>query len=274
MTDSRTCRELEPALTPYVDGESSPPERAAVDAHLNRCPPCRDRVAGERAVRDALHARRDRLRPAASDLLRARCAAHARSTAASPAVSRRPRFWRVRGIPPSRLVPLSLAATLLLAVAGIFLFGVNEEAIAAQLTLDHMKCFDVIGEEGTQDPKAAEAKWLAERGWSIGVAPSSTEHGLQLVGIRRCLSTDGTAAHCMYRWRDEDLSVYILPHALDSVGTAEQAIEKLGHRAIMWTSGGRTYVVLVRARLRQGSGGQGRHEGLDAVAGYIRRQVR
>jgi anti-sigma factor RsiW len=253
MNDSRECRELEPALVPYVDGESSPPERMAVDAHLQRCQPCRDLVAGERAVRDALHARRDRLRPGASDLLRARCAAHARSTVQPPAVSR-----------TRRLVPLSLAATLLLAVAGIFLFGVNEEAIAAQLALDHMKCFDVIGEEGTQDPKAAEAKWLAERGWAIGVAPSSPEHGLQLVGIRRCLSTDGTAAHCMYRWRDDDLSVYILPHALDSVGTAEQAVEQFGLRAIMWTSGGRTYLVLVR----------GRREGLDAVAGYIRRHVR
>jgi anti-sigma factor RsiW len=253
MTESCTCRELEPALASYVDGEASSQERATVDAHLERCRPCRDRVAGERAVRDALHTRRDRLRPAASDLLRARCAAYGRPVAAPPAVP------RIR-----RLVPLSLAATLLLAVAGIFLFGVNEDAIAAQLALDHMKCFDVIGEEGTQEPRAAEAKWLAERGWSIGVAPSSLEHGLQLVGIRRCLSTDGTAAHCMYRWRDQDLSVYILPHALESVGTAEQVVEKFGHRAIMWTNAGRTYLVIVR----------GRREGVDAVAGYIRRHVR
>jgi anti-sigma factor RsiW len=260
MPESRDCREIESALAPYVDGESSARERTAVDAHLDRCPPCRHRVAGEQAVHDALHARRDRLRPGASELLRARCAAQARAAARRPALS--------------RLVPLSLAATLVLAVSGIFLFGVNEEAIAAQLALDHLKCFDIIGEEGTQSPAAAEARWLAERGWSIAVAPSSAELGLQLVGVRRCLSTDGTAAHCMYRWRDEDLSVYILPHALDSVGTVEHAVEKFGHRAIMWTDAGRTYLVVARARRRQGSGGQGPREGLDAVAGYIRRHAR
>lgn len=262
MPESRQCRELETALAPYVDGESPAPERAAVDAHLERCPPCRDRVAGERTVREALHARRDRLRPGASDLLRARCAAHATPAPAAPAVS------RVR-----RLVPLSLAATLLLVISGIFLFGVNEEAIAAQLALDHMKCFDVMGEEGTRDPRVAEARWLRERGWSIAVAPSSPEHGLQLVGIRRCLSTDGTAAHCMYRWRDEALSVYVLHEAVESVGTAEHALEKFGHRAIMWTEAGRTYVVVARAGMPERSG-RARRDGLAAVASYIRRHVR
>lgn len=252
MTEPRDCRDLESALAPYVDGESAPRERATVDAHLDRCPPCRDRVAGERAIRDALRARRDELRAGASDLLRARCAAHAGRPAAAPVARFR------------RLVPLSLAATLLLAVGGVFLFGVNHEAIAAQLALDHMKCFDVIGAEGTTDPKAAEATWAAQRGWAIGVAPSSPEHGLQLVGVRRCFSTDGAAAHCMYRWREQDLSVYIVPHAFDSVGTAEQVVEKFGHRAIMWTSADRTYLVVTR----------GRPDGFDAVAAHIRRSVR
>jgi anti-sigma factor RsiW len=265
MTESRECRELEPALAPYVDGESAPQDRAAVDAHLQRCPPCRDRVAGERAIRDALHARRAELRPGASDRLRARCAAHARGgerPAAAPAAS------RLR-----RLVPLSLAATLLLAVAGVFVFGFNHEAIAAQLALDHLKCFDVIGEEGTRDPAVAEARWLAQRGWTIVVPPSSPEHGLQLVGVRRCFSTDGAAAHCMYRWRDQDLSVYIMPRALDTLGTAEQDVDKFGRRAIMWTSGNRTYLIVTR-RLRRGADAPREAEGFEAVAGYLRRSVR
>lgn len=252
MTESRECRELEPALAPYVDGESAPQERASVEAHLERCRPCRERVAGEREIRDVLHARRDELRPAASDLLRARCTAHARR-------ARQPAARRLR-----RLVPLSLAATLLLAVGGIFLFGVNHEAIAAQLALDHMKCFDVIGEEGTRDARAAESKWIARRGWPITVAPSSAEHDLQLVGIRRCLSTHGEAAHCMYRWRGQNLSVYIEPHRLDTVGAGAEALHKFGHREIMWVDADRTYLIVTR----------GRPDGLDAVASYIRRSVR
>jgi anti-sigma factor RsiW len=126
-----------------------------------------------------------------------------------------------------------------------------------------MKCFDLIGEEGATDAKTAEARWQNSRGWTIGVAPSSAEHDLQLVGVRRCLSTDGAAAHCMYRWRGQALSVYIVPHALDGVGTAQQVMEKFGHGAIMWTSGPRTYVVVAR----------GRPQAFEEVAGYIRRNV-
>ena len=42
------CRNLEPMLAPYVDGEAEPRTRAAVDGHLAACPPCRDRVAAVR----------------------------------------------------------------------------------------------------------------------------------------------------------------------------------------------------------------------------------
>jgi anti-sigma factor RsiW len=250
----RDCRELDSVLTPYVDGESAPQERASIDEHLQRCPPCRDRVAVERAARDALRARRCELRAGASDVLRARCAAQAEADEA-------PR----RTVPAlRRLVPWSLAATLLLAVGGVFLFGVNHEAVAAQLALDHMKCFDVIGEEGTKDPRTAEANWQAQRGWAIGVAPASAALDLELVGVRRCISTEGASAHCMYRWRNQDLSVYIVPHALEGVGTVQQVVEKFGHRAIMWSQGGRTYLIVTR----------GRPEGFDAVASYIRLNVK
>jgi anti-sigma factor RsiW len=231
-----------------------------MDAHLERCPPCRDRLAAERAARDVLHARRDRLQTAASDVLRARCAAHATH-------ARDVRASRLR-----RLVPLSLAATLLLAVGGVFLFGVNHEAVAAQLALDHMKCFDVIGEEGTRDATVAETTWLARRGWDIGVPRSSPEHNLELVGVRRCFSSDGAAAHCMYRWRDQALSVYILPRPLE-VGTAEQIVEKFGHRAIIWTKSGRTYLVVTR-RPGQGNGTPSGRGELESVTAYIRRSVR
>ena len=254
----RECRELEPVLASYVDGESAPPERASIDAHLDRCASCRARVAGERAAREILRARRTELRPAASEMLRARCSAHRRSASGPSATPSRfaPRL--------RRLVPLSLAATLLLAVAGVFLFGVNHEAVAAQLALDHMKCFDVIGDNGPTDSKAAAEAWRSARGWSIGVPPSSNEHDLQLVGVRRCYSTDGAAAHCMYRWRGQNLSVYIVPHPVDGVGTAQQVVEKFGHGAVMWSSGPRTYFVVTR----------GRPQGFEEVAGYVRRSVR
>jgi anti-sigma factor RsiW len=59
ITDAYTDR-----LSEYIDGELSPAERAAVDAHLLICPECRstldglqDVLAGARSLRDSLPAR-------------------------------------------------------------------------------------------------------------------------------------------------------------------------------------------------------------------------
>ena len=56
------CRDLEPMLAPYVDGDADQKARATVDAHLRQCPPCRDRVTGEQAAREVLDGQRGRER--------------------------------------------------------------------------------------------------------------------------------------------------------------------------------------------------------------------
>ncbi len=68
------CQELETLFASYVDEEAAPTDRAAVETHLQTCPPCRDRISSERAARDVLKARRAGLRPCASQALRTRCA--------------------------------------------------------------------------------------------------------------------------------------------------------------------------------------------------------
>src|SRR5512140_2862688 len=138
------CKNLEPLFTSYVDGEAVPAERASVEAHLDRCPPCRARVSAERTARQVIRARRHGLGANASDTLRARCAAHRqeayRSGTSIMAASRR---W----------VPMSLAATLLLAVASVFLFANQSvSALATQVTFDHMKCFRLGVDRGATDP--------------------------------------------------------------------------------------------------------------------------
>ena len=148
------CQDLEPLLAPYVDGDAQAASRATVEAHLDRCPPCRDRVAGQRAVREIIVARRTVLRGCASEHLRARCAAHS-----APARS----FGPFR---PQRGCPLSLAATLVLAVAGAFMLGLNNqvEALAAQLTLDHLMCFQFA-------PERAHARGFGRGAASRGRRP-------------------------------------------------------------------------------------------------------
>lgn len=253
------CRELERLLAPYIDGETDARQRASVDDHLGACPPCRDRVAAERLARDVVRARRGDLRSCAPDGLRARCAAQRPAAGVTPIASRRPFLGR------RAIVPLSLAATLLIAVAGVFLFGLGNpvEALAAQLTVDHVKCFELTAEEKVADAPAAVRRWSEARGWTIGVPPSDESVGLELVGVRRCFSSDGTTAHLMYRWRHEPLSVYIVPRTFRGAGTAQRLVEKLGHGAVIWSDGSRTYLVMTR----------GRPADFDTVVRYIRARV-
>jgi anti-sigma factor RsiW len=229
------CQDLEPLFTSYVDGEAPPSDRETVVAHLDRCPPCRTRVEGERATRDMLVERRDRLRPCASGELRARCAAQASVARARSLAGRR--AW----------VPLSLAATLLLAT-GLLIFGLNgSTALAAQLALDHMKCFQWGADRVAASAETAAGEWEKDYGWPLRVPAGSPENDLELLCVRRCFMTDGRAAHIMYKWRGEPLSVYVLPVA----GRArDEVVDRLGHEAVIWTRDGRTYAVLAPGRPR------------------------
>jgi Putative zinc-finger len=238
------CCDLEPLFTPYVDEEVPPGDQARVAAHLDRCPPCRERVVAERAARDVLRARRPVLRACASEHLRSRCAAHAASTSSTLPVARFGVFAR------RRLVPLSLAATVLLAIGGVFLFGLNDgvEALAAQLAIDHIKCFQLAPDHTTVDPGAAGRMWQNKYGWPLKVPTSAADEGLVLLDVRRCLSTDGVTAHILYRWRGQPLSVYVLNDVPRKSGAVERTIEKLGQEAIVWSKQGRTYAVVAHAR--------------------------
>lgn len=245
------CRDLDPLFAPYADGEVASDDRASLEAHLERCPPCRARVAEQRTVRAVLVARRPTLRACASDHLRARCSAYARHS------TRRP-FSFLRVAPTRRWVPLSLAATLLLAVAGAFVFGLNDkvEALAAQLTLDHLTCFQFAPERLTHaDSATASREWTARQGWPIQIPASSASAGLELLGVRRCSMSSGRVAHVMYKWHGEPLSVFVVPRTIRPIGQPQkpagqqqEIVEKFGHEAIMWTEGDRTYVILARAQ--------------------------
>jgi anti-sigma factor RsiW len=245
------CRDLDPLFAPYADGEVAAVDRASVEAHLERCPPCRARVAEQRTVRAVLVARRPTLRACASDHLRARCSAYAGH-------STRPPFSFRRVAAARRWVPLSLAATLLIAVAGAFVFGLNDkvEALAAQLTLDHVTCFQFAPERLTHaDSTTASREWAARQGWPIQIPASSPSAGLELLGVRRCSMSSGRVAHVMYKWRGEPLSVFVVPRTIRPIGQPQkpagqqqEIVEKFGHEAIMWTEGDRTYVILARAR--------------------------
>jgi anti-sigma factor RsiW len=243
MTD---CRELESLFATYVDGEAPAGDCAAIDAHLRECPSCRGRIAEERVVREALISCRDSFRCAAPVSLRRRCSAErpeAPGTSA-PRTGGWTRAW-------TRWVPLSMAATILLAVAGVFLYGLRggAGALAAQLAADHVKCFEFAPLPTVRpDGRTLGREWAAARGWELKVPESTTAEELELVGLRRCISTQGLTAHVMYRWRGQPLSVYVLRNARSSVGPVPRLVERFGQEAIMWSKNDRTYAVVAKGR--------------------------
>jgi len=249
-----TCAAIDPLVTPYVDGELAPDDRALVDEHLRRCPPCNARCLAEQAARNLVRARRPGLgAQRASDALRARCESLARASstnggatwgfAPGEARSSRPgglANWR------ARLAPLALAASLVLIVGGAFLYqgsSGSARALAAELAADHVKCFaldDVLGTHET--PAAVESAMLSGFGWHLTVAGQFDRAGLDLVGARRCLYTHGLVAHLMYRHQGEAVSIFMLPKTKQS----DALVEVLGHQAAIWSAGDRTFVLVSR----------------------------
>ena len=254
------CRDLDSLFTPYVDGHADAGESATVEAHARDCPECRTRVADEREMRTVLAQQRDRLRVTASVELRQRCQAAARQAAAVPPLAAR------RGIFATRRawVPLSMAATLVLTIAGIFLYGLRGaggEALAAQLVVDHVKCFEFAPAPTIlPDARALSREWSAVRGWTVKVPEGVANEELQLLGMRRCLSTQGTTAHVMYRWHGQPLSVYVLNNDHTRIGPTPHLVERFGQEAIIWSARGRTYAVVAR----------GRPSDVEHVAQYVR----
>jgi anti-sigma factor RsiW len=241
------CRDLESLFAPYVDGEAPRGDCAAIDAHVRECPACRARLSSEREVRDVLVTRREHLRPCASAELRRRCEAGRPASAASQAAAP----GRLSLLSRRSWIPLSMAATILLAVAGVFLYGLKGggEALAAQLAVDHVKCFEFAPAPTiVPDARALSREWSAVRGWTLKVPEAAASEELQLLGVRRCISTDGFTAHVMYTWRGKPLSVYILNNDRARVGPTPQLVERFGQEAIIWSAHGRTYAVVARGR--------------------------
>jgi anti-sigma factor RsiW len=222
-----SCREIDPLLTPYIDGETTAAERTMVGAHLTGCPPCRHRVEAEQAAREAVRARVSR--PCAPEHLRKRC----RKTATP--------LGRLTSTYSSST--LSMFAVVIVVAGGVSVYGLTRlspSLLAAQLALDHVKCFSIHESTTPLDVTTAEHQLAEQYGWELPVPVAPASDGLQLVGVRRCFCGEGPAIHLMYRHRGDPLSLYLIPNdARASVST-----EVFGHDALMWSNQNTTFVLL------------------------------
>jgi hypothetical protein len=159
-------------------------------------------------------------------------------------------------------VPLSLAATIVLAVAGVFVFGLNDrvEALAASLAMDHSRCFKIFGTATDADSVVSERAWQQDQGWPIVVPDTAAAQQLKLVNVRRCFTTEGRSAHMMYTWRGEPISVYVLQ------GNAgrDRIVHRMGTQAVVWCANQRTYALV--------AGDTGRD--LTPIVDYMKARVR
>jgi anti-sigma factor RsiW len=236
------CHQIDPLVTPFVDGDISPDHRELVDRHLIVCPSCRSRVHAERAVYALVRERRAALvsntAPAA---LRARCAAMTGTPVAGVRPTPRPGSWRARAM------PLALAATLVLVVSGAFLYEAtahSTQLLAAELTADHVKCFRVLNTVlGThQQREAVESSMASSFDWQMRLPDNADAEGLELIGARPCLYGEGMVAHIMYRHNGHPVSIFMLPKG----ARAEELVQVMGHQAAIWSVGSRTFVLVAR----------------------------
>lgn len=228
------CHTLQPLLAAYVDNGPDV-DRALVDAHLTTCPACRQAVEVQRVMRQALQRHgRETLTPVPPGLrtrLAATLAAEAR-----PAVEV---GWR------TRLSAFAAAAMVVLAASAVALpviTGRSTVVLAAQMALDHLKCFTIDGHDhgDTLTVAEAEAELLQDYGWDLDVPETAGAADGRLVAVRRCLYGDGRAAHLLYRVGAQPVSLFILP----GLERPQAELSLLGHDEVVWSAGGRTYMLV------------------------------
>lgn len=234
----KDCADIDAIMTAYVDGQVATDEAGEIRVHLDGCPSCRERARVEQTAREVLQARASALGEQASASLRARCVAAVPKTVdtAGPAAGRVE--WRRL----QRWVPLSMAAALLLAVGGVLLVGQSqrlEAAFAAQLAIDHERCFTHLDDVDTGfGQRDAEVSLAALSGVDVALPAESPE--FDLVDVRRCLYDDGAMAHVLCLWRGQPVSLFVVP----GKSRRERVLEIVGHDAVIWSASDNGYVLV------------------------------
>ena len=248
------CREVEEKLAAYVDGAANG-NAAAIAAHLATCDACRQLAHAQSVARTVLKARAPQLSPIAPPGLRTRIIANTANQPQEPILA-----WtgRLTAFAAAAMFVLTLGAVLL-PVATIR----STTLLAAQLALDHLKCFTIEGGADDEPIQAvqAEATLKQEFDFIVSVPASLEAEKLELMAVRRCLYGDGRAAHVLYRLDGEPVSLFIIP------GLTRPAAELslFGHEQVVWTKGDRTYMLIARG---------GNRNALARVASYVQNEAR
>jgi anti-sigma factor RsiW len=243
------CGQIEPLLPLYVDGAAAPGEQALVDEHLRTCAACRLAVSAQRGVRQVMAARGASLCSPAPPGMQTRLQAAMRDELTHAAARSALIGWR------GQLSAFAAAAVVVLAIGTALVpvvTGRSSVVLAAQLVLDHLKCFAIDGDANLPAMAPADAAGVLRReyGWSFPMPVPTAASGATLVAVRRCLYGEGRAAHLLYRQHGEPISLFVLP----GVELAPAELGVFGHEQIVWSTGGRTYMLVGTTSQRQALG--------------------
>jgi hypothetical protein len=200
---------------------------------LEVCAECRHQVAVQRTVRTVLRARAATFSVSAPPGLRTRIEARL-APSAPPRLSW---AWRLSAF------GAAAAAVLVLTVGLEFIPVRSSVLLAAQLAVDHVRCFVLeMGSTADADAAAVERWFADEYGWRVAVPPSNEAVGLTLVAVRRCPFWLGDHAHLLYRSRAHEVSLYVTPG--DTRPSARVTV--LGHAERIWSAGDASFVLVAR----------------------------
>jgi anti-sigma factor RsiW len=253
-----TCEQAEVLLPALVDGQAGT-DAPRIAAHLQGCASCRRSAEAQAAARAVMRARAAQLSVPAPPGLRTRVAATIRNADAD-AEANIVLGWR------GRLSAFAAAILLVMAIGSLALPALTTRStvlLAAQMALDHLKCFVIDGDEAaaTITKADAEATLNREYGLVLTVPDLGAIDGMRLIAVRRCLYGDGRAAHLLYLLDGAPVSLFIIP-GLDRPA-AELSL--LDHDQIVWNDGHSTYMLVARS---------GAHARLQHVASSLRNEAK
>lgn len=228
-----TCLEIAPLLAALADNHDPVASDPRVMRHLAECGACQRSLRVQREMRGLLRARAGSLQERAPDALRARVTG---DVAAARPTARR---WAPLRMP--------VAATLLLALLGAGTYGATSASstvLAAQLTLDHLKCVRLVSPGAVVNPVQAVKEWAQRYEWTPRVPAPPARRKASLVGVRRCLYGHGHLAHLLYAIDGHTVSVFVMPRSEYPAGATPARHDFLGQHAEVWASGQQTFAVV------------------------------
>jgi hypothetical protein len=240
MTNTN-CEQLQPLLAACADRAASEADQTRVATHIQTCAACARALQIQRLMHETMAREGRATADAAPPGLRTRIAADL-------AVERSPLIdlgWR------TRLSAFAAAVVFVLALGAVALpviTGRSTVVLAAQLALDHLKCFTIDGHDhgSVLSVADAEKELLEDYGWQLSVPESAGSERGRLLAVRRCLYGDGRAAHLLYRVDGEPVSLFILP----GLERPTDQLSLLGHDEVVWNANGRTFMLVGNAGWR------------------------